>query len=278
MNLPVKIKNVLQNFELVSSRISRLGGRNFQYKKSDGAMVYLKYGVGIAAESLVREYFALQWLEKKQINVPRIIAFYRNGKNGKTYLVLSGINGTAAHQAKHLSRDEILHLTAKALKKFHSIKFTKSNNLRTLDMDLEHIRNCITLDVLKRRNFKAANEGKSPEEIFAYLLQMKHQFETSVFVHGDFCFPNIILSKNDYGFIDVGDSGPGDPYKDLSALEISITRNFGKEYIEVFYKYYDKNMKVDQLKIKYYQLIDQFGYHLNIEKYAKLTANSQKSE
>ncbi len=278
MNLPVKIKSVLQNFEIVSSRISRLGGRNLQYKKSDETMVYLKYGVGIAAESLVREHVALQWLEKKRINVPRVLAFHQNGKNGKTYLLLSGIEGVAAHRANHLTKDEILQLIAKALKKFHNIKYTKSSDLHTLDMDLEHIRNCITLNVLKRRNFKTANEGKSPEEIFAYLMQMKHQFETSVFVHGDYCFPNIILSENDYGFIDVGDSGPGDPYKDLSALEVSIARNFGKEYIEVFYKYYDKNMKVDQMKIKYYQLIDQFGYHLNVEKYAKLKANSQKFE
>ncbi|KKR90995.1 MAG: Aminoglycoside phosphotransferase [Candidatus Woesebacteria bacterium GW2011_GWA1_41_13b] len=103
-----------------------------------------------------------------------------------------------------------------------------SEKLQTLDKDLEHIDRCISLNLLKRRNFKLAT-GKTPEDVLDYLTNERPLFSSQTLVHGDFCMPNIIIDENNFGLIDVGDCGPGDPYKDLSALEVSIARNFGKE-------------------------------------------------
>lgn len=53
-------------------------------------------------------------------------------------------------------------------------------------------------------------------------------------------------------------------------MEVSIKRNFGSEWIDVFYQFYDRNLKTDADKIKYYQLIDQFYYHLDDSRSIKL--------
>jgi len=267
MNISAKIKKDLQGYTLVDQRTSRLGGRNFQFKNSTSSMIYLKSGRGIAAESLVRENTALQWLEHKHITVPKVLNYFKDESSGQVYLLLSVIDGLPAQRVTDLSKQEILYLVAKAMQQFHSINFQGSKNLRTLVQDLTHIQAIINLNLIKRSKFQTANNGKTPEEVYVYLLQVKDKFSKDVIVHGDYCLPNIIITKNSYGFIDVGDCGPGDPYKDFSAMEVSIARNFGKEWTDVFYKYYDQKICVDSQKIKYFQLIDQFGYHLDVEKY-----------
>lgn len=267
MNIPAKIKKDLRGYALLNQRTSRLGGRNFQFKNSRGSMLYLKSGHGIAAESLVRENTALEWLEHKHVTVPKVLNYFKDEGNGQVYLLLSVIDGLPAQRVTDLSKQEILQLAAEAMKQFHSINFQGSENLRTLEQDLTHIQVIINLKLIKRSKFRAANNDKIPEEVYVYLRQLQYKFSEDVIVHGDYCLPNIIIAKNGYGFIDVGDCGPGDPYKDFSAMEVSITRNFGKEWIDVFYKYYDQKINVDSQKIKYFQLIDQFGYYLDVEKY-----------
>lgn len=269
MKIPPVIKRGLQNYSLVNKSVSRLGGKNMQFKSPNGAVIFLKTGQGVATESLVREKIALEWLENKQIAVPKVLNYFEDKNDRTTYLLLSALEGSTAQRIVSLNREKILRIAAKALKKFHSISISGSNNLRTLDDDLDHIQTCIRLNLIKRRNFQMANEGKTPEDVYLYLFQMKDKLSNNVIVHGDYCLPNIMITQNSCGFLDVGDCGLGDPYKDFSAMEVSIVRNFGKEWIDSFYKYYDGMKKVDEFKIKYYQLIDQFGYHLDVEKYRK---------
>ncbi|KKS52118.1 MAG: Aminoglycoside 3'-phosphotransferase [Parcubacteria group bacterium GW2011_GWA2_42_28] len=197
-------------------------------------MIYLKSGRGIAAESLVRENTALQWLEHKHITVPKVLNYFKDESSGQVYLLLSVIDGLPAQRVTDLSKQEILYLVAKAMQQFHSINFQGSKNLRTLVQDLTHIQAIINLNLIKRSKFQTANNGKTPEEVYVYLLQVKDKFSKDVIVHGDYCLP---------------------------------ARNFGKEWTDVFYKYYDQKICVDSQKIKYFQLIDQFGYHLDVEKY-----------
>jgi aminoglycoside 3'-phosphotransferase-2 len=277
MNLPLIMRNDLQNYTLSNKKVSRLGGINFQFKSNMGSILYLKTGVGIAAESLIRENTALQWLGHRQITVPKVLNYLKEENSGKVYLLLSAIEGLPAHRVSNLDKREILRIAAEGLKHFHSLDIKGSENLRTLDQDLAQIQTCISRDLIKKKEFQLANNGKTPGEIYTYLYQKKNAFSADVIVHGDYCLPNIIIAKNNIGFIDVGDSGPGDPYKDFSAMEVSIARNFGTEWINIFYKYYDTTIKINKLKIKYYQLIDQFGYHLDVEKFRKEIVQSSSS-
>lgn len=264
----------LQDYILADESVSRLGGKIMRFEGPDGTTVFLKTGQGVAAESLSRERNALKWLENKGVTVPKVLKYFEGGGGGVTYLLLSYLEGLAAQKVASRDREELVRIVAVALKQFHSISISGSGKLRTLDNDLDHIQACLKHGLIKKQDFQAANNGKTPEDVYSHLLQEKGKLSNGVIVHGDYCLPNIIIANNNYGFLDVGDCGPGDPYKDFSAMEGSIERNFGREWIGAFYKYYDGITNVDTFKVKYYKLIDQFSYHLDVEKYTKYAAKN----
>ncbi len=66
---------------------------------------------------------------------------------------------------------------------------------------------------------------QSPEEILCWLANNKPAFEP-VLSHGDFCLPNIFLTEHGIsGFIDLGDSGVGDRWKDIALCYRSLKHN-----------------------------------------------------
>lgn len=265
MNLPTKIKRTLRDYKVIDDVVSRLGGHIIKLSNTKGNIVYLKTGFGVAGESLIREHNVLTLLKNKNIYIPQILEFATN--NDGVYIIISNVEGIPAHKVKDRPRSEVLKICADILKQFSSIKLQAGEKLKTLDDDLRHIENCMRLDLLNTDDFIKANNGKNPKEIYKYLLRNKDKFAEDVLVHGDFCMPNILISNNNCGLIDIGDCGIGDIYKDFSALEVSIKRNFGEEWIVEFYKQFEPKIEKDEMKIKYYQFIDQFGYHLNTEKY-----------
>ncbi|MFA6368815.1 MAG: phosphotransferase [Candidatus Shapirobacteria bacterium] len=262
------IKN-FNGYEIVETITGRLGNEIVRCKNKSGQIFFLKTGHGLAAKALKQEFLALKYLSDKKINIPKIIDF--NYKNNIAQLLITNVQGISSHKLKDsLDKEIILQKTAEALKKFHQINKVKADHLTTIEKDLAEIEKYLSLDVINVENFMANNEGKSPKQIFEYLCRLKQKHDKDSMTHGDYCLPNLLLDGESFGFIDLGDCGPGDKYKDLSSIEGSIKRNFGSEWIDVFYKYYDPLIKVDREKIIYYQLIDQFDYHLNIEKYNNL--------
>ena len=65
----------------------------------------------------------------------------------------------------------------------------------------------------------------------------------------------ILYSFNGHfsGLLDVGNAGIGDIYFDLVVCEMSIERNYGKEYVDIFY---DKlGIEKDEFKSDYYRVL-----------------------
>lgn len=249
--------------ELMNEQVSRLGGRVLELKDNGNRTLFLKIGRGIEAEALKREKIVLDWLIAKAVKVPSVLGYLE--EDGSVYLLQSALKGTPAHKAP-LQKEEILRIAADTLKQLHSINITGAQGFRSLKDDLAQIDNCLKGGLIKVADFRTANNNQAPEDVYSYLLKNKDRLLNTTLTHGDYCLPNIIILGNEAGLIDVGDCGIGDPYKDFSAMEVSIRRNFGQEWIDEFYKYYGLE-KRDDFKVKYYQLIDQFSYHLDISKY-----------
>lgn len=272
MNLPIGIKKNLKNFHLIETIKGRLNDNILKFVNKNSKIVYLKIGEGVSAISIKQEMTALSFLKNKHVIVPSVLDFME--EKGRSFLLITGVIGIPAQRVKHLNKKEVLRVAAEALMSFHKIKVKKPSMLNTLEKDLKKIRSYIELQVINTDSFRQSNAGKTPEEIYKYLLKTKKRYFNDAFTHGDYCLPNLLINKNDYGFIDLGDCGIGDRYKDFSSLEVSIKKNYGLEWVETFYKFYHPLVTVDAEKIKYYQLIDQFGYNLNIEKYNKLYAQN----
>ena len=91
------------------------------------------------------------------------------------------------------------------------------------------------------------------EAILKYLKGNKPK-QIMGFIHGDMSLPNILALNNEFaGLLDIGSCGIGDIYFDLVICEMSIERNYGKEYIDVFY---DKlGIEKDIFKSEYYRIL-----------------------
>jgi aminoglycoside phosphotransferase len=89
------------------------------------------------------------------------------------------------------------------------------------------------------------------------LLRAKPKEEDLVFTHGDYCFPNIIVDSDEIsGFIDLGRSGIGDRYVDLSVIIRSIVLNYNNyDILKLFLEQYG-SLNLDYEKLEYYARID----------------------
>jgi kanamycin kinase/aminoglycoside 3'-phosphotransferase-2 len=99
------------------------------------------------------------------------------------------------------------------------------------------------------------------EKSYMELLKLAGEVrEELVFTHGDYSMPNVDLKDGKIsGFLDLGGCGTADPYADLAIAERSVIRNYGAEYVELFYKAYGIDAP-DRKKVKLYQLLECFVY------------------
>ena len=264
-----KLNDILSKYIEIETVAGRLGDKIGRFEDAEHNFVYLKSGTGVSGDSLELEAEVLKWLTGKGITIPQILDFGYD--EDRVYLLISGVKGQPPYKYKEREKDELLKITAQALRTFHQVDMTGSESLNNLNKDLQKIDRYLKLGVIILEDFKMANEGKTPEEVFDFLKLEKGKFEANVLTHGDFCLPNILLDSDNFGIIDLGACGPGDKYKDLSSMEVSIKRNFGAEWVSVFNQHYDPNLIMDKDKIRYFQLIDQFEYHLDIDKFYQLT-------
>ena len=123
---------------------------------------------------------------------------------------------------------------------------TVDSMLKEIEKNLKNIdENSIKKEILDRFHTK--------ENIFKYLCGNKPK-QIIGFIHGDMSLPNIYSFNGHFsGLLDVGNAGIGDIYFDLVVCEMSIERNYGKEYVDVFY---DKlGIEKDEFKSDYYRIL-----------------------
>jgi aminoglycoside 3'-phosphotransferase-2 len=81
--------------------------------------------------------------------------------------------------------------------------------------------------------------GRSPEELFDSLRQLRPASTEMVFTHGDASLPNFLFNnKRISGYIDLGRAGVTDLYRDLGDAARSITRNMGGRWVHPFFAAY----------------------------------------
>ena len=148
---------------------------------------------------------------------------------------------------------EGIDIIVEAFNAIYSIDYSDCVIDETIDVKIKNIEDNfskintsdIKEDILKRFHNK--------ESILKYLKGNKPK-QIIGFTHGDMSLPNI-LSENGHfsGLIDVSDCGLCDIYFDIVVCEMSIERNYGKEYVKVFY---DKlGIEKDEFKSDYYRIL-----------------------
>lgn len=208
----------------------------------------------------------MRWLEGK-LPVPKVIC--HEMKEDISYLLMSKVEGEMSCAEYYLEHPhELTSLLAEGLHMLWSVDVSDCPRVRDLDTELAKAKERLEqglVDTLDAEPDTYGAEGfANPEELLTWLLEHKPDSEP-VLSHGDYCLPNVLLADGRIsGFIDLGDAGIADKWKDISLCYRSLKHNFDGTYGGKVYPDFNPDMLFDKLgmepdweKLRYYILLDE---------------------
>ena len=170
----------------------------------------------------------MRWLEGK-IPAPKVICYETDGDY--QYLLMTRVKGTMSCDKYYMERPkELLKLLVEALHMMWSVDISDCPCVRDLESDLKEAKyrlenNLVDVSDAEPTTFGEGGRFKNPEELYQWLVDNQPDFEP-VLSHGDFCLPNILFEDGKVsGFIDIGDSGVADKWKDIALCYRSLKHN-----------------------------------------------------
>lgn len=219
-----------------------------------GQDAFLKVSEDLADPELRADKTILDWLRGK-LPVPEVLTFAQTETH--QFLLLSAVPGEDA-SAEHPDKQALVHLLAEGLRLIHAVDPSGCPSLRPLDVMIEGARHRLENGQVDESDFDDEQAGRTAESVFVELLTTRPSVEEHIFVHGDYCLPNILIDRGKIsGFIDWGRAGIADPYQDLALAERSIIYNIGAKWVRPFFDAYGI-ADVDWDRVRYYKLLDEF--------------------
>ena len=187
----------------------------------------------------------------------------------RQYLLMSRVPGKMSCDTYYLERPrELVRLLASALKMLWSIDLQGCPRNRTIETELEKAKFCVENNLVDVSDSEPETFGKdgfeNPTALLHWLQEHKPDYEP-VLSHGDFCLPNVFLEDGRIcGFIDLGETGIGDKWRDIALCYRSLKHNFDGTYGGKVYPDFNPDMLFEELgiepnrdKIRFYILLDE---------------------
>jgi kanamycin kinase/aminoglycoside 3'-phosphotransferase-3 len=205
----------------------------------------------------------MQWLQEKA-PVPQILCQEIQGNTH--YLLMSRMPGKMACDPEYLQQPEMLvQALADSLRFLWSVNTDGCPRNRTLNALLEEARYNVDHNLVDMENVDpdTFTRFRDPAHLLDWLTQNKVESEP-VLSHGDHCLPNVFLENGKFqGYIDIGDMGIGEKWRDIALCWRSLRDNFQGKYGGKQYAY-DPDSLFDALgitpdweKIRYHLLLDE---------------------
>jgi aminoglycoside phosphotransferase len=250
--LPADLRAIVGNTALEENRIGCSGVRIF---RADG-LGYLK--VAALPHDLRPEHDRLVWLAGR-LPVPQVLYF--GADDAQQFLLISEIAGLSSHDEHFRFRPRrIVTLLAEALKMIHAVDITGCPFDQRIDVLLATAHRRLVNHQVDENDFDAPRQGRRASDLYAGLLATRPTDSPPVFVHGDYCLPNVLVDPDRLtltGFIDWGSAGVSDRYFDLALAARSITYNLGAEWVAPFFATYGLT-EIDHARIAFFQTLDEF--------------------
>ena len=247
--ITIKGSNRLNEFLKDANKIEEItiGCNSVVYRiKKKSKTFYLKI-----ADHLSQESIRLDYLSGK-INIPEKV-FYEK-YNGKSYILTKEVKGIMlCDDYFDNNKMEGIDIIVEAFNAIYNIDYSDCIIDETIDTKIAEIESRFNQIKESDINENILSRFHTKENILKYLKGNKPK-QIIGFTHGDMSLPNIFALDHHFsGLIDVGNAGISDIYFDLVICEMSIERNYGKEYIPIFY---DKlGIEKDDFKSDYYRIL-----------------------
>ena len=206
----------------------------------------------------------MRWMSGR-LRSPEVICWDSDGEH--QYLLMSRVTGEMCCTRRFLEQPkELVRLLAEAVRQLWDTDISDCPVTRNADTELKEARFRVENGLVDIDNVEPSTFGeggfKDPADLLTWLERNKPSFEPAL-SHGDLCLPNILIDGGKIGYIDIGDAGIGDKWRDLALLSRSLRHNTDGTYGMVYPGYYD-DMLFDELgiapdreKLRYYTLLDE---------------------
>lgn len=259
MNLPPQIHTLVGNAPYTAEIIGKSGSAVLCF-----ADMVLK--IEEETEGFATAVSMMRWLEAK-LPTPEVL--HTEKAAGMQYLLMSRVPGKMACDPYYIHRpEELAGLLAQALQMLWSVDITDCPKERRLEDDLAEAKyrvenGLIDLDDVEPETF---GEGvfESPAHLLSWLEENRPELEP-VLSHGDFCLPNVFFQDGRVsGFIDLGDAGISDKWRDIALCWRSLKHNLCGKYAATPAKDFSPDILFEKLgiepnweKLRYYILLDE---------------------
>lgn len=208
----------------------------------------------------------LRWLDGR-LPVPKVLEAIQ--ENGTQYLLMSRIQGIMACDPEFTKNPDMLaQMLADALKMLWSVDILDCPKHRRLEDDLLEARERIQSGLIDLEDTEPETFGpggfESPQALLTWLEENAPELDP-VLSHGDLCLPNIFFQNGKLsGFIDLGDCGISDRWRDIALCHRSLKSNVSGRYAACPDPKFDPDVLFDKLgiepdrhKLRYYMLLDE---------------------
>lgn len=208
----------------------------------------------------------MRWLEGK-LPAPKVLAF--EIMEEKSFLLMSRVYGDMACSEYYLEHPKVLlKALSEALNMMWALDISDCPNIRDLDAELAEGKYRVENGLVDVEDAEPTTFTEGGFESPAHLLQWLEEnrpAQEPVFSHGDFCLPNMLLVDGKVsGFIDLGDAGIGDKWRDIALCYRSLKQNFDGTFGGKVYEDFNPDMLFEALgiepnweKLNYYILLDE---------------------
>lgn len=205
---------------------------------------YLKISDHLSVESMKLDYL------HDKIKCPDKV-FYEK-YNNKSYILTKSLDGEMLCSDYYINNPlEGIKVLVEAFNALYSISYIDCMFDSTTNSIISNIESNFKDEKVLDKRF--CDEFPTKNSMLKYLKGNKPKSVIG-FIHGDMSLPNIFAYNNKFsGILDVDSCGIGDIYYDIVICEISIERNYGKKYIDVFYE--ELGIEKDEFKSKYYRIM-----------------------
>jgi aminoglycoside 3'-phosphotransferase-2 len=256
------ITRVLPRHVFKRVTIGESGAGVWRCTSDDSSPVYLKAAPSSAGLQLDEEAGRLRWMKEHDLPVP---AVRDCGRVGSTeFLLLEDVPGFAASEPQWAScLPEAITALGGRLARLHRTSTADCPFDQRIARQIDAARESVAAGRVREDDFDAIRAGRRATDLFGELLSTIPADEDLVFTHGDFCLPNIILSRGSNGevqiagLVDCGRAGIADRHQDLALAVRSILHNFGSPWVAPFFQAYGRPRPQEE-KLRFFTLLDEF--------------------
>ena len=255
MPVPIAWREALAGADIEQQAIGQSCADVFRLRCRNGEELFLKREpVGTSSE-LPDEVRRLRWLRRNGLPGPDVLD--AGTEDSRHWLLMRAVPGQDLASARHLAPQQVIDILATALRTLHRVPIAACPFDHRLEARIATARQRMNAGLVDEANFDDERQGRGAPEVFSELLAVHPDTVDLVVTHGDACLPNFMADAGGFtGFIDCGRLGVSDRFQDLALAARSIERNFGREWVALFFRQY--GMVPDRQRIRFYCLLDEF--------------------